>query len=73
MLEKFREYCQFEYNSLKSVKDRNYDWFELDINKDNTIQRMMGAGQFLYLLGSKVDAKEVETIYYEYVEKVRAL
>ena len=73
MLEKFREYCQFEYNSLKNVKDRNYDWFVLDINKDNTIQRMMGAGQFRYLLGSKVDAKEVETIYYEYVEKVRAL
>jgi hypothetical protein len=34
---------------------------------------MMGAGQFLYLLGSKVNAEEVEAIYYEYVEKVRVL
>lgn len=73
MLEKFRDYCQFEYNSLKNTKDRNYDWFELDINKDNAIQRIKGAGECLYFLNNEIDESKVEEIYYEYVEKIRTL
>ena len=73
MLEKYRDYCQFEYNSLKNVKDRNYDWFELDINKDISIQRIKGAGECLYFLDNGIDESKVEEIYYEYIEKIRTL
>lgn len=73
MLEKYRNYCQFEYNALKNINDRKPDWFELEENKFPTIQRMMGAGQCLYFLDNKVDEKEIEKIYYEFVEKVEKL
>ena len=73
MLEKFKDYCQFEYNALKNVKDHNYDWFELDINKDNTIQRIKGAGECLYFLDNGIDESKVEEIYYEYVEKIKEI
>lgn len=73
MLEKYRDYCQFEYNSLKNVKDRNYDWFELDINKDISIQRIKGAGECLYFLDNGIDESKVEEIYYEYIEKIKEI
>jgi hypothetical protein len=34
---------------------------------------MMGAGQCLYFLDNEIDEKEVEKIYYEFVEKVKNL
>jgi len=73
MLENYRNYCQFEYNAIKNINDRKPDWFKLEENKNLTIQRMMGAGQCLYFLDNKVDEKEIEKIYYEFVEKVREL
>lgn len=73
MLEKYKDYCQFEYNALKNINDRKPDWFELEPNKDRTIQRMMGAGQYIYFLDNEIDEKEVEKIYYEFVEKVKEI
>ena len=73
MLEKYRKFCQSEYNILKNAYERKEDWFELGPSKDITIHRMCGAGDCLYFLDNKVDKNEVEKIYYEYVEKVRLL
>jgi hypothetical protein len=73
MLEKYRDYCQFEYNALNNINDRKPEWFELEKNKDLTIQRCMGAGQCLYFLDNEIDEKEVEKIYYEFVEKIKNL
>ena len=73
MLERYRNYCQFEYNALKNINDRKPEWFELEKNKYLTLQRIMGAGQCLYFLDNGIDEKEVEKIYYEFVEKVNEI
>ena len=73
MLERYRNYCQFEYNSLKNVNNCNYDWFDLESNKDNSIQRIKGAGECLYFLDTSIDESEVEKIYYKYVEKIKEI
>ena len=73
MLEKYKDYCQFEYNALYNVNERKPDWFKLEPNKELTIQRMLGAGQCLYFLDNEIDEKEVEKIYYEFVEKVKEI
>lgn len=73
MLEKYRDYCHFEYNALCNINELKPDWFDLEKNKELTIQRMMGAGGYLYFLDNKIDEKEVEKIYYEFVEKVNEI
>ena len=65
MMEKFREYCEFEYQSTLTAKsiglvDKDFTWY--------AVQRILGAGTFIQLLNGSYE--EIEKIFEEYKEKI---
>lgn len=64
MMEKFREYCEFEYQHALTAKninlvDKGFTWY--------AVQRILGAGTFIQMLDPKVN---IEEIFEEYKEKI---
>ena len=67
MMEKFREYCEFEYKHALTAKniglvDKDFTWY--------AVQRILGAGTFIQMLDSKISLEEIEEIFEKYKEKI---
>lgn len=64
MTEKFRQYCEFEYQHTLTAKDiglvdKDFTWY--------AVQRILGAGTFAQMLDPKSNINE---IFEEYKEKI---
>ena len=65
MTEKFRQYCEFEYQHTLTTKDiglvdKDYTWY--------AVQRILGVGIFVQMLSSSYG--EIEEIFEKYKEKI---
>lgn len=64
MTEKFRQYCEFEYQHTLTAKDiglvdKDFTWY--------AVQRILGAGTFVQMLDPK---SNIDEIFEEYKEKI---
>lgn len=65
MTEKFRQYCEFEYQHTLTAKDiglvdKDFTWY--------AVQRILGAGTFAQMLEGSYE--KIEEIFEEYKEKI---
>jgi hypothetical protein len=70
ILEKAKEFCEYEYQDCKKSVKRKYTWITPQGLVDNSIARCLGVVQFVQELG--VEYKDLG-FYDEYLEKFKKL